>query len=79
MAAKCYDWELLADEIQRKLKDPASAPVAKRQMARIQPLPRTLSSLTQSFEKTLSPHEVEFGLLWGLIYLNLRVRSIPLG
>ena len=79
MAAKYCDWQFLADEIQSKLADPASLTVVKRQMGRIQPFPRVLSTLTLLFEKMVVPHELKFGLLWGLIYVNLKVKCIWLG
>jgi hypothetical protein len=47
----------------------------KRLLGRIQPLPRLLSTLTRKFAGLVAPSEVRFDLLWGLIYLNLKVKK----
>ena len=65
----------LLEEINCKLKDPQSGSAMKRQMGRIQPLPRILGALTGRFAGLVSPLDVRFDLIWGLIYLNLKVRN----
>jgi hypothetical protein len=44
-------------------------------MIKIQPLPHVLTTFTRKFSNIMTPSEVNFELLWGLIYLNLKVRS----
>lgn len=46
-------------------------------MIKIQPLPHVLTTFTRKFSNIMTPSIVEFELLWGLIYLNLKVRSQP--
>jgi len=77
--ANISDWQDLVDEIQMKLTDPASTSIMKRQMARIQPLPRALYTITRLFSNLVVPIEVKFDLLWGMIYLNLKVRHNMVG
>ncbi|KAH0564815.1 hypothetical protein GP486_001804 [Trichoglossum hirsutum] len=72
-APEYCDWESLADEIQKKLTNQGSTIAMKRQLRRIQPFPRVLSALVQQFEGLVAPHQLKFDLLWGLIYLNLRL------
>jgi hypothetical protein len=79
IAAKYNGWHQVVTEIQGKLTDASSTRDMKRQMGRIQPFPRTLNTLTQAFETLVEPYkEVKFDLLWGLVYLNLKVLSPPL-
>jgi curved DNA-binding protein CbpA len=73
IAAKYDDWDDIKEEIHGKLLDKSSTPAMKRYLGRIQPLPRTLSTLTRRFENLVKPLEPRFGLLWGMIYLNLKV------
>lgn len=73
ICAKFSEWSDLMEEIQSKLTDPASTPVMKRLMTKIHPLPRFLSTLARLFTKTISPREVSFDLLWGVIYINLKL------
>lgn len=49
----------------------------KRQIARIQTFPQELSLLTKKFEKLVSPLYIRFDILWGTVYLSLKVRIIP--
>jgi hypothetical protein len=79
IAVKYGDWQDLVSEIQGKLTDAASNASMKRQMAKIQPLPRTLATLTRYFSHLVDPLELKFDLIWGLIYLNLKVRTQFLG
>jgi hypothetical protein len=74
IAVKYGDWQDLVSEIQGKITDVASNSSMKRQMGKIQPLPRTLAALTRIFSQLVDPLEIKFDLLWGLIYLNLKVR-----
>lgn len=56
--------------------DTSSTPAMKRLLGRIQPLPRTLSALTRNFASLVAPQEARFDLVWGMIYLNLKVRQV---
>lgn len=60
-------------DIQGKLKDPGSSSNMKRPLSRIQPLPRSLATLTRKFAELVDPLEPKFDLIWGLVYLTLRV------
>jgi hypothetical protein len=77
--AEFNDMQDLLEEINGKLKDPQSGSPMKRQLARIQPLPRMLGTLTRRFALLVSPLDVRFDLVWGLIYLNLKVRESGCG
>jgi hypothetical protein len=72
-ASKYYGWHEVVMEIQGKLTDTSSTRDMKRQMGRIQPFPRTLNTLTQAFESLVVPYPVKFDVLWGMVYLNLKV------
>ena len=73
MAAKYHEWETLAKEIQARLNDPTSTQLMKRQMGKIQSLPHVLATLARSFSNLITPLEVRFELLWGLVYINLKL------
>ncbi|KAG4441818.1 hypothetical protein IFR05_002682 [Cadophora sp. M221] len=45
----------------------------KRQIRRIQTLPRALALLTHTFSTSVIPYAVEFDVIWGLIYLTLKL------
>lgn len=64
----------LQHEIQSKLNDSSSTQIMKRQMNRILSFPGVLARLTMTFERLTKPIDVKFDVLWGLIYLNLKVR-----
>lgn len=49
----------------------------KRQMSRIHAFPSVLVKLTMTFDGLIVPFDVKFDVLWGLIYLNLKVLLIP--
>lgn len=62
-------------DIRKKLTD-LKAPTSIRKAAgQLQPLPRTMDALIQSFLDAADPMEVEFNVLWGLIYLNIQVEN----
>jgi hypothetical protein len=42
-------------------------------MARIQPLPHVLATFTRKISNLVVPSEINFGILWGLLYLNLKL------
>jgi hypothetical protein len=44
-------------------------------MTRIQPLPHVLATFTRKFANLVVSPDVNFEILWGLIYLNLKVRN----
>lgn len=73
IASKYHDWQDLSSEIQGKIMDPASTALVKRNMSRIQQLPSVLATLLRNFSSLLVPFEVKFDLLWGLVYLNLKL------
>ena len=62
-------------EIDSKIKDINSTPIMKRQMGRIQPLPRALATLVKGFTKIVVPFHVNFDILWGIVYIDLKASS----
>jgi hypothetical protein len=70
------EWSTVADDIQEKASNQIYNAQMRRILMGIQPLPRTLSNLTDTFETALTPHTVELNILWGLLYLNVKA-SIP--
>jgi len=73
LAANYRDWQNLVNEIQGKITDPTSTSAMKRNMSKIQPISRLFSTLTRMFSSKVEPFEVKFDLLWGLVFLNLKV------
>jgi hypothetical protein len=78
IVAKCTEWSDLQEEIQANLTDAVSTAVMKRHMTKIHPLPRSLSRLTMTFTNIIIPYEVQFDLLWGILYLNLKASKVGL-
>ncbi|PMD63260.1 uncharacterized protein K444DRAFT_626991 [Hyaloscypha bicolor E] len=72
-ASKYHDWQDLASEIAVKLAETPSNSFVKRHMIKIQPLPHVLTTFTRKFSNIMIPSIVDFELLWGLIYLNLKL------
>ena len=70
-------WDALANEIERKVNSPTSTLRMKRHIRRIQSFPRVLALLTHTFAASVVPYEVDFDVVWGLIYLTLKVRTTP--
>jgi hypothetical protein len=66
-------WQDILSEIREKLMDPHSSASLRRLMSSIQPLPRSMETLNGSFISTVSPQNVQFDFLWGMVYLNLKV------
>jgi hypothetical protein len=66
------EWSNVADDIQEKASDQIYNAQMRRLLMGIQPLPRTLSNLADTFETALAPHAVELNILWGLLYLNVK-------
>jgi hypothetical protein len=73
IASKYHDWQDLSSEIQSKIKDPASTTPVIKHMGRIQPLPSVLAALFRNFSNLLAPFVIKFDLVWGIVYLNLKV------
>ena len=67
-------WQDIHHEVQAKLNDSSSTQIMKRQMNRILSFPGFLAKLTMNFERLTEPIPVNFEILWGLIYLNLKER-----
>ncbi|PVH79053.1 hypothetical protein DL98DRAFT_633450 [Cadophora sp. DSE1049] len=66
-------WTALANEINSILISPASTPEVKRHMAKVHSLPRSIFTLTSRLEQSVSPHDLDFRMLWGLIYMILKL------
>jgi hypothetical protein len=69
-------WQDLLTEIRMKVMDPKSSPTLRRLMSSIQPLPRSMATLNGSFISSVSPENVQFDFLWGMVYLNLKVANM---
>jgi hypothetical protein len=66
-------WQDITSDIREKLMDPHSSASLRRSMSSIQPLPRSMETLNSSFISAVSPQEVQFDFLWGMVSLNLKV------
>jgi hypothetical protein len=66
-------WQDLLTEIRKKVMDPKSSPSLRRLMSSIQPLPRSMATLNGSFISSVTPENVQFDFLWGMVYLNLKL------
>jgi hypothetical protein len=66
------EWDAVTKDIQEKASDPSYAQM-RRTLLGLKPVPQTLFSLTSTFASALEPHEIEFNILWGLLFLNIKV------
>jgi hypothetical protein len=57
------------------IADPETSSAVKSLMSLIKPLPRPLGIMNDSFKAAVSPEDVQFYAIWGMIYLNLKVHS----
>ena len=76
------EWRTVADDIHEMASNQIYNAQMRRILMGIQPLPRTLSNLTDMFETALIPHTIELNILWGLLYLNVKagiLKLSPLG
>lgn len=73
IAAKYCEYSDLMSEVQSKVKDPGSSSTMRRNLSRIQPLGQSLATLYKNFAELIDPLELRFDLIWGLVYLTLRV------
>jgi hypothetical protein len=69
------DYDMIAREIKAKASDPSFSSGMRRTLIGIQPLPRSLSNLTGSFTSVLEPQTIDVNILWGLLYLNIKVST----
>jgi hypothetical protein len=46
------------------------------QMSMIRPLAQTLDHFVATFERTVSPHDVDMSLLWSMVYYTIQVASL---
>lgn len=67
------DWSAVAEEIKERASDQACNATMRKTLHTIQPLPKSLSNLTSSFTDVLAPYKIEFNILWGLLFLNIKV------
>jgi len=72
------EWTDVADDIQEKATNQVYNAQMRRILMGIQPLPRTLSHLTETFETALTPHAIELNILWGLLFLNVKASILKL-
>ena len=74
IVGKYHDWEHLSNEIQTKMADPTSTTLVKREMQKIQQMPKSIGDLINNFTNIIVPFEVRCNVVWALIHLNLKVR-----
>lgn len=67
------DWLTIQSEIIRKRDDRMTTARTRKLINQLHGVPRTLYSLTVQFEKLIHPETVPIQVLWGLLYLNIRV------
>ena len=67
------DWISVFEYIKEKAADQTYNAAMRRTLFGIQPLPKSMSNLTSSFADVLAPHTIELNVLWGLLYLNIKV------
>jgi hypothetical protein len=67
------DWEAVAEDIKEKAMDPIYSTQMRRTLLGIQLLPQTLYNLSSTFTLALTPHTIELNVLWGLLFLNIKV------
>jgi hypothetical protein len=70
------DWQKVQTEIRNIQADPQSLTVTKRLLIQIMPLPRSLASLVVKFTGSIHPFVPDFNILWGLVALNIKARTI---
>jgi hypothetical protein len=71
---KPRNWQTLHTEIRTRAADLRTAPATRRLLNNMQPLPRSLLNLLQTFAAAISPLTADFKVLWGLMDLNIKVR-----
>jgi hypothetical protein len=67
------DWQVVHLDIRKRGNAQGVPAVTKRILNHIQPLPRSLTNLTSIFTSEILPFEADFNVLWGLLYLNIKV------
>ena len=67
------DWNNVADEIRERASDQTCNAAMRKTLHTILPLPKSLSNLTSSFTDVLAPHKIELNIIWGLLFLNIKV------
>lgn len=67
------NWEAVTEDIQERANGPTCNATTRRILLGIQPLPRTLFNLSDTFTTALAPHDIELNILWGLLFLNIKV------
>jgi hypothetical protein len=75
---ECPDWPALYQIMGKKRAEPNQKPIIKALISQIQSLPRTLGNLHGSFIRAMNPHAVRSELLWGFMWLNVKVYNINL-
>ena len=70
-----HSWESVTEDIQEKAADQKHDSTTRRILMGLQPLPRTLYNLCETFTLALDPHEIELNIIWGLLFLIIKVDS----
>jgi len=73
-----WDWQSVHKEIQRRGNEREATGVTKRLLNHLQPLPRSLNNLINTFTSAIQPSVPNFNVLWGLVYLNIKARLNPI-
>lgn len=69
---ECRDGENLMQQIQDKRTGSTSSATEKRQHGKLAQLPNALENLVLRFHKLVEPLTVDFEVVWGIFYVNLR-------
>lgn len=69
-----WDWQAVLKEIQKRGTEREATGVTKRLLNHLQPLPRSLNNLVNTFTSAVQPAVPRFNVLWGLLYLNIKAR-----
>ncbi|KAG4441817.1 hypothetical protein IFR05_002681 [Cadophora sp. M221] len=78
VASTCPDGECLSKFIEAKRNDPASSSTTRRQIAKVAALPRDLDGLARHFGALVAPLNVDFRIIWGILYANLEAITTEL-
>ncbi|KAK0125805.1 hypothetical protein ONS95_007437 [Cadophora gregata] len=76
VALECRNGEALIRQIEDKRTSPESSTTVKRQHGKITQLPDALENLVHRFRKLVAPSIVDFEMVWGIIYVNLKLSYI---
>jgi hypothetical protein len=69
------DWKTVAEDIREKASDQTCSVSMRRTLLGLVSLPMSLANITSSFTDVLAPYTIELKVLWGLLFLNVKVSN----